>query len=196
MKLFFKSKMYFVAFVIVFFAAFLPLSSISYAQNTSSDSAAESECFNLIQNKIPWKIYGSKNWSPQNVRNLCKNTTNPSAPGKCFQWALAADNALDWRKATKLCNGVNYYKQTLACYAREVNKQSNVEKIYSQCNKAGKTKYIIAPMKPVPAERVEVKKNTIKNYVMSHQSSCHPHQLSNVPLEYFQVDVIDHCQEI
>jgi hypothetical protein len=54
---------------------------------TPGESAAvlEKRCFDLVQGQIAWNYQGSKSWSAINIENLCRGTTQPSEPPRCFQ---------------------------------------------------------------------------------------------------------------
>jgi hypothetical protein len=55
----------------------------------------ETQCFNDVQGKILW--------TDENVKQLCKGTTKPSEPGKCFQTVNSGQ--VEWGKGIKSGNG-------------------------------------------------------------------------------------------
>lgn len=61
----------------------------------------EQGCFKMVQGKVAYNQKGSKEWSPGNVKDLCKGTKNPRATVGCFQQGIAAHNS--WKRATKDC---------------------------------------------------------------------------------------------
>lgn len=57
---------------------------------TPGESAAvlEKRCFDLVQGQIAWNYSGSRTWSPANIENLCRGTTQSSEPPRCFARAM------------------------------------------------------------------------------------------------------------
>ena len=68
----------------------------------ASASDHETQCFNDVQGKVPWTD-GKVNWDDENVKQLCKGTTKPSEPGKCFQ--AVNSGQVEWGKGIKSGNG-------------------------------------------------------------------------------------------
>jgi hypothetical protein len=54
---------------------------------TPSESAEviEKRCFDLVQGRIAWNYGGSNQWSPVNIQNLCRGTSQSDQPPQCFQ---------------------------------------------------------------------------------------------------------------
>lgn len=108
-------------FFIIGLTAFLHPVSVSASDH-------ETQCFNNIQGKIPWNDDKNLNWDPQNVKQLCKGTTNPSEPGACFVSVL--EGKVNWGKGIKwewqniinLCSGTNDAKKTVNCFENAVGK--------------------------------------------------------------------------
>ncbi|MEI6069857.1 MAG: hypothetical protein WCP96_21195 [Methylococcaceae bacterium] len=87
----------------------------------------ETQCFNDVQGKIPWSDE-KVNWEPENVKQLCKGTTNPSEPGKCFlsvksgQVEWGKDNKVwEWKNIINLCAGTNDAKERVDCFSKGVS---------------------------------------------------------------------------
>ena len=55
----------------------------------------------MIQGKVAWNASGNTQWQDDNVRALCKGTTDPGFTVSCFQQRRAATN--DWGAAIKTC---------------------------------------------------------------------------------------------
>ncbi len=72
----------------------------------------EQECFNRVQGKVAYNRAGAKSWHPQNVRNLCKATTNPSRTINCFENGTHTHG--DWRKTIRDCQGGGASSQALS----------------------------------------------------------------------------------
>ena len=111
------------ALFVVSVAIFASLSITSVA----SANDHEIQCFNDVQGKIPWddeKI----NWEPENVKQLCKGTTNPSEPGKCFlsaksgqvEWAKGS-KVWEWKNIINLCAGTNDAKERVDCFNKGIS---------------------------------------------------------------------------
>ena len=41
-------------------------------------------CADLAQGQIAWDYEGNKDWNSDNVQNLCRGTSNPTEPPRCF----------------------------------------------------------------------------------------------------------------
>ena len=87
----------------------------------------ETQCFNDVQGKIPWTD-GKLNWDDENVKQLCKGTTKPSEPGKCFQavnsgqveWGKGSKD-WEWKNIINLCAGTNDAKERVDCFTKGVS---------------------------------------------------------------------------
>ena len=63
----------------------------------------EQQCFNMVQNRVSYNRSGSKRWDPKNVKNLCRNTRNPSRTVSCFKSGIR--NHGSWKKSVNDCRG-------------------------------------------------------------------------------------------
>jgi hypothetical protein len=61
----------------------------------------EQACFNLVQGKVAYDKAGNKNWSENNIRNLCQSTTDPSKTIACFQAEIQSHG--DWKRGIEAC---------------------------------------------------------------------------------------------
>jgi hypothetical protein len=102
----------------------------------------ETQCFNDVQGKIPWadeKI----NWDPENVKQLCKGTTNPAEPGKCFlsvksgQVEWGKDNKVwEWKNIINLCSGTNDAKERVDCFNKGVSSGGDWRDVILMCQRS------------------------------------------------------------
>ncbi|MEK7802658.1 MAG: PLAT/LH2 domain-containing protein, partial [Pseudomonadota bacterium] len=74
-------------------------------------SIAENEqnCFNQVQGKVAYDTAGNKAWNENNIKNLCRGTTNPSATIGCFSSKMPQ---IGWAKASQECAATNISSQT------------------------------------------------------------------------------------
>jgi len=87
----------------------------------------ETQCFNDVQGKIPWADE-KLNWDEESVKQLCKGTTKPSEPGKCFQsvnsgqieWGKG-NKTWEWKNIINLCAGTNDAKERVDCFTKGVS---------------------------------------------------------------------------
>lgn len=120
-----------------------------YATSTTStpppiatNSGAEQECYNRVQNKIAWDASGrNKSWSPNNIKNLCKGTTVASAPPTCFYnamyrgtlWGKKNNQTMTWGLASKLCSGVNSASTPISCLKGKIAGFLSLTKAVNAC---------------------------------------------------------------
>jgi len=85
----------------------------------------ESRCFDLVQGHISWDHVGNKTWDAVNVRNLCRGTSNPTEPPRCFDRVMHGLYYNDvfaggtrWESifAVELCAGTNNADSTISCF--------------------------------------------------------------------------------
>ena len=87
----------------------------------------ETQCFNDVQGKIPWADE-KLNWDEESVKQLCKGTTKPSEPGKCFQSVNSGqveggkgNKTWEWKNIINLCAGTNDAKERVDCFTKGVS---------------------------------------------------------------------------
>lgn len=102
------------------------LSALGFRFNTSGAFATmfpmtaerpadlESDCFDMVQNTVPWNQSGSTSWSASNVVRLCAGTTDPEATIACFSRGIAEHD--DWRRAITECTYVAPAKLEDDCF--------------------------------------------------------------------------------
>ncbi|MBK8151156.1 MAG: hypothetical protein IPK58_23860 [Acidobacteria bacterium] len=69
---------------------------------TSNSNVAQNEqdCFNQVQNKVAYDTAGNKVWNENNIKNLCRGTTDPAATISCFSQKMPR---VGWSQATQEC---------------------------------------------------------------------------------------------
>lgn len=102
----------------------------------------ESECYNYVQGRIAWDAAGkSKQWNPENVKQLCKGTTSAYSPGNCFnyvlhkgaQWGKKPQHKVTWREASKLCAGTDNAQQVTGCFKQAIQQHKSVDAAIASC---------------------------------------------------------------
>lgn len=73
-------------------------------ESTSPAAKLERDCYNLVQNKVAYDTAGHTAWSPGNITNLCRGTTNPQATVDCFSAKMPQAG---WAEAIKSCSAAN-----------------------------------------------------------------------------------------
>ena len=104
----------------------------------------EKECYDYVQGKIAWDNAGkNKNWSPTNVKRLCKGTTSKYSPGNCFNyvmfkgstWGKRPADKVDWSKAIDLCEGISNNKKVTTCFKSAIASGKALAQAIKQCEK-------------------------------------------------------------
>jgi hypothetical protein len=105
----------------------------------------ESQCFNEVQGKIPWDGKERLNWDPENVKQLCKGTTNPGEPGKCFlslssshvkgQVSWGQSTNWEWRNIINLCAGTNDGAKTVECFDNGIKTGADWRDVILTCQR-------------------------------------------------------------
>ncbi|MEO6391225.1 MAG: hypothetical protein ABIP75_05180 [Pyrinomonadaceae bacterium] len=78
-----------------------PIITSVNGESVSPAAQFERDCYNLVQNKVPYDTEGHTAWSPGNIVNLCKGTTNPQATISCFNTEMPRSG---WSAASKFCS--------------------------------------------------------------------------------------------
>ncbi len=103
-------------------------------------SPAETACFNNVQGKIAWNYSNNKNWSPNNIQNLCAGTSNWQQPGKCFNDVMfggvnwGGGTQWQWQNALNLCKGSNNAFNTVKCFKNKINNGQPWQQAIAACN--------------------------------------------------------------
>jgi hypothetical protein len=107
----------------------------------------ETQCFNDIQGKLAWNDENNNlNWEPENVKQLCKGTTNPTEPRKCFStirtgrvnWGKGTD--WEWKNIINLCSGTNDAEKTVECFNKGIAAGSDWRDVILLCQRANNSK--------------------------------------------------------
>ena len=107
----------------------------------------ETQCFNDIQGKLAWNDENNNmNWEPENVKQLCKGTTSPTEPRKCFsavktgrvKWGKGTD--WDWKNIINLCSGTNDAEKTVECFNKGIAAGSDWRDVILLCQRAQNSK--------------------------------------------------------
>ncbi len=104
---------------------------------TESD---ESRCFDFVQGQIAWNYQGNKSWSPNNVRDLCRGTSNASQPPRCFERVMhgginyGGGTRWQWKNALDLCAGTNDADRTISCFQARIARGTSWQVAIKACN--------------------------------------------------------------
>jgi hypothetical protein len=107
----------------------------------------ETQCFNDIQGKLAWNDEDNNmNWDPENVKQLCKGTTKPTEPRKCFstvktgrvEWGKGTD--WEWKNIINLCSGTNDAEKTIECFNKGIAAKSDWRDVILLCQRAQNSK--------------------------------------------------------
>lgn len=112
------------------------LFSMAYATD------AETQCYNDVQGKIPWNDDKNLTWDIDNVKQLCKGTTNPTQPGECFNrvfeghisWGKGTQ--WEWKNIINLCSGTNNAKKSVDCFTGAVTGGTDWREAIFMCQRA------------------------------------------------------------
>ena len=109
--------------------------------NVASASDHETQCFNDVQGKIAWAD-DKFNWDPENVKQLCKGTTKPTEPGKCYnliksgqvEWAKG-NKDWEWKNIVNLCSGTNDAQERVDCFSKGVSSGADWKVVIYSCQR-------------------------------------------------------------
>jgi hypothetical protein len=101
---------------------------VTAARRTEPAAAAPQgpSCSDLVQGQIAWDYEGNKNWNFDNVQNLCRGTSNPTEPPRCFDRVMhgginwGGGTRWQWQNALELCAGTNDADTTISCFQAKV----------------------------------------------------------------------------
>ena len=88
----------------------------------------ERVCHEQVQNRIAWDYTGKRTWDLANIRRLCRGTSSPRQPPRCFQKVMhggvnwGGGTRWKWQNALDLCEGTNNADMTLRCFERHINR--------------------------------------------------------------------------
>lgn len=124
-----------IALAIIFaFAA----SSVA-GQQLRSTAASERACYQQVQGRIAWNYEGDTRWQPANVRKLCRGTSSPAEPARCFERVMhggvewGGGSRWEWRNAVDLCQGTSDADRTVGCFTAEIARGKRWQGAITQC---------------------------------------------------------------
>jgi hypothetical protein len=110
------------------------------ASLTGTASSAETACTALVQGKIVWNDSGSTSWSPANVQSLCRGSTKPAEPGRCFDRVMhgginagGSAKKWEWSNALNLCKGTSSADATISCFQAKIAAGAHSNRAIAQC---------------------------------------------------------------
>lgn len=110
-------------------------------QKAQSD---ESRCYDLVQGRIAWDYQGNRTWSANNAQDLCRGTTKPDQPGRCFDRVMhgginwGGGTQWQWGNALKLCAGTNDADRTISCFQAKIREGVAWSAAIDACKGAGR----------------------------------------------------------
>jgi len=170
---------------------FAPLVSESPPANTGggSGTAAEQACYNAIQGKVAWNDKGNTSWTKSNVQRLCKGTSNASAPGVCFKyamfngssWGKKASHKMNWSKAVTLCAGTSHAGNSTTCFKAKISAGRTLDDAIKMCARAR----VIKPgtlTTAVKVPTIKIPTTVIATGVIAknEESSCYKYVQGNI----------------
>jgi hypothetical protein len=103
----------------------------------------ETQCFNDIQGKLAWNDDNNNmNWDAENIKQLCKGTTNPTEPRKCFStiktghvnWGKGVE--WEWKNIINLCSGTNDADKTVECFNQGISSGKDWRDVVLMCQRS------------------------------------------------------------
>ncbi len=79
----------------------LVLTGMSLMPQARAQTALEAGCAAAVQGTVAWNQAGTRQWSPDNVLNLCRGSTDPRATIACFEAEIRAHNS--WQRGIEAC---------------------------------------------------------------------------------------------
>lgn len=119
-----------------------------FINNSVMAAEHEAECYKEVQGKIPWNDEKNMNWDDENVKQLCRGTTKPSEPGKCFlkvrsgQVSWGEGTQWEWKNIINLCAGTNDAEKTVECFNKGTSSGADWRDAILTCQRSlsGQTK--------------------------------------------------------
>jgi hypothetical protein len=82
------------------------------------------------------------NWDPENIKQLCKGTTNPTEPRKCFSnvrtghvnWGKGV--VWEWKNIINLCAGTNNAEKTVECFNNGIAAGTDWRDVVLMCQRS------------------------------------------------------------
>lgn len=116
-----------------------PRSEATPRSPRASVSPAEA-CQRNVQGRISRDYEGSKSWDASSLQRLCRGTTRPGEPGKCFQNVMFG--GVDWGGGTRwagsnaldLCAGTSDANGTVVCFRSQLSRLGNWQQAIRACD--------------------------------------------------------------
>lgn len=129
----------------------------------STETAAETACYNLVQNRIAWNTSGSKSWNPKNIRKLCDGATVAAAPPACFStamfrgsaWGKKPTHKMNWMLATQLCAKATSASAPITCLKSRLRANYSLQNAVNACDTNPRTVAVRPRPTPTPAPRLQ-----------------------------------------
>jgi hypothetical protein len=102
-------------------------------------SCNHQRCVNLVQGQIAWNYNGSKTWAADNVANLCRGSSNPTQPPRCFERAMhgginwGGGTQWQWKNASDLCGGTSDASRTITCFQAKIRQGASWQQAIEAC---------------------------------------------------------------
>lgn len=117
------------------------VAAVSAQQALASEH--EVTCKAHIQGKIAWdptsNYESASKWDEKNLSYLCKDTTNPKAPGECFHGVMTghvsygSSDKWEYQNAIELCKGTSNADETINCFKGKITDKIAWETAIKEC---------------------------------------------------------------
>lgn len=93
-----------------------------------------------MQGRVSRDYEGNKNWDTASLQRLCRGTTRPAEPGKCFQKVMFG--GVDWGGGTRwagsnaldLCEGTSDANGTVVCFRSQLSRIGSWQPAIRACD--------------------------------------------------------------
>ncbi len=102
-------------------------------------SSPELSCYQEIQGRIAWSYLGTTSWASENVEDLCRGTSEPSEPGRCFDRVMhggvnwGGGTEWEWQDVLQLCQGANNAQARIDCFQARIRNGENWQSAINAC---------------------------------------------------------------
>lgn len=126
-------------------ASLFLVAAFVFSSNATASENAETECFNYVQDKITWNYDHDSRWKPENIKQLCKGTTQYKEPGECFNRVMHSStygdhginwgdgNKWAWKNAVALCTGTDSADGRIGCFENRISDGKKWDAAIAQC---------------------------------------------------------------
>lgn len=111
-------------------------------QSQKASAGIAEQCYSFIQGNIPWDYGGSTEWNPDNITNLCGQTTHSAEPGRCFDQVMhghvdyGGGTDWQWKNAVELCASTSNAGNTISCFTDAVASGTDWHEAIAHCKYA------------------------------------------------------------